>query len=400
VLRLAAIAVVAGSLALAAAAATSASAADRPGTLEGRIASSISEKIHALAVTSDGRILVGGAVMAYPLHSWIRAYLSDGTPDRAFSHDGEFDFEQDSGDIVAMVALPDGRMIVAQSGPNGGPWRLLRLNRDGSIDTSFGTGGSVEGSFGSVYGSWLTDFALQPDGRIVVLGVLGGGDPPQPKLLVVRRYLPDGSPDTTFGTNGVTHLSTDDPNSRGATMAIQPSGSIVLAARNYNVRPPTIARLSADGHLDDAFGQGGLSPIELSNPRWGDVAWASVRGGWRPLILPNRRIRVPIQFYARGRPGYRMALVGLTADGHPDRGFGLRGLALAPRPRPPAGESPVSAISDESGGILVAGDLQSGEDFTGDDAGVIRRFRRDGSLDLPSASADSCAGPRPAADIR
>jgi hypothetical protein len=75
----------------------------------------------------------------------------------------------------------------------------------------------------------------------------------------------------------------------------------------------------------------------------------------------------------------RMALVGLTANGHPDLGFGRDGLAIGPRLR--RAEEPEAVIGDERGGIIVAGSLRTSDDFGFDSRGVIRRFARDGTLD-------------------
>jgi hypothetical protein len=76
-----------------------------------------------------------------------------------------------------------------------------------------------------------------------------------------------------------------------------------------------------------------------------------------------------------------MAVVGLTVNGHPDRDFGRNGVAVAPQPELPGGESAEVLLRDRSGGLLEAGSLFSGADFTGDEASVIRRFRRDGTPD-------------------
>jgi hypothetical protein len=65
-----------------------------------------------------------------------------------------------------------------------------------------------------------------------------------------------------------------------------------------------------------------------------------------------------------------------------DRRFGRAGLALGPRP-PVADrdEWPRAAVRDRSGSILVAGSTARGDTLGGDDGSVVRRFRRDGTLD-------------------
>jgi uncharacterized delta-60 repeat protein len=358
--RLAAIAVVAASLVLP----TWASGAERPGSVEARIARiAPGNEVQALGVMPDRRIVVAGTPhFGPPLWSWVRAYLPTGTPDAGFGHEGEVRFDADYGQFVALAVQPDGRILVGQ---NGSPAKLHRLNPDGSPDASFGSGNTI------------VDIALQPDGRILVVGAdpLNG---PQP--VDVRRYLPDGSPDPSFGSKGQVLIPMGAP-PWDASLALQPGGQIVLVvvAGDPALR---IARLSADGSLDSSFGRGGVAPIELGRRRWRPDVYPANGDAWRPLILPDGRIRIPVTFGLRAGVS-RVGLVGLKATGHADLSFGRQGLALGPRPPlPDVSEWVQAAVRDTHGGILVAGGTGNTDDLAGDDATIVRRFRRDGSLDL------------------
>src|SRR5678815_4515155 len=77
----------------------------------------------------------------------------------------------------------------------------------GDLDTTFGVGGKVIDS--SDYDVWDVD--IQTDGKIVTVGTANGS-------FLTARYNADGSPDSTFGTNGraVTSFGADDS---GATAA-------------------------------------------------------------------------------------------------------------------------------------------------------------------------------------
>jgi uncharacterized delta-60 repeat protein len=352
-------------------------AAERPGFLDTRIAYVLGEKIHALATIRDARILVAGGSQAYPgVHSRIRAYLPDGAPDPGFGGDGMIELDPETREIVAMKVEPDGQILLGLGGP---PAALKRLNADGTPDATFGTGGTLEIGFAETMDT-LNDLLLQPDGRILVIGTPVGEVSPQ-KLLHLRRYLPNGSPDSTFGANGEVELATGNPYAQDARVALQPDGRIVLVVRSYRDLPVRIGRLSADGQLDTSFAGGGLRAVEFGEPRRAKRARAGVRSDWHPLTLPDARIRIPVMFdVPRERP-YRMALIGLTANGHPDLRFGRRGLALGPRPEEPGGEAPEMVIRDSRGGLVVAGSLWSGAELTGDDVGLVRRFRRDGTPD-------------------
>lgn len=361
-----------------------ASGAARPGFLDTRITYLLGEKINAVGV-SAGRILVAGGPQAYPgADSRIRAYLPNSTLDPEFGDGGTAALDTEHREVVSMAVDPGGRILV---GLTGLPARLQRLGPEGAPDPSFGAGGTLDIDFGGGP-DFLSDLAIQPDGGILVAGTPFGVSQPQ-KLIHLRRYFADGAPDPSFGAGGLVELPTGDPNLIDVTIALQPGGRIVLLVRSFS-GPVRIARLSAGGVLDPSFGSGGLANVEFANPRQAARAHASQRTDWRPLALPDGRIRIPYALdVPRVRP-YHMAVVGLTADGHPDRAFGRQGLAVAPQPELPGGESAEALLRDPSGGLLAAGSLWSGAEFTGDEAAVIRRFRRDGT-------PDRSFGPRAAA---
>jgi uncharacterized delta-60 repeat protein len=356
----------------------SASGAERPGFLDQRIAYSLGEKINAVGTVPGSRILVAGGSQAFPgVHSRIRAYLPDGAPDTGFGGDGRVDLDPDTREVVAMKVEPDSQILLGLRGP---PDALMRLNADGTPDTTFGTGGTREIGLDSAGGATLNDLVLQPDGRMLVVAAPLGEVPPE-KFLHLKRFLPDGSPDPALGTGGEVDLSTGNPLALDAKLSLQPDGRIVVAVRSYRDLPVKVARLSANGQLDSSFGRGGLAEVEFGEPARAARARTDARSDWHPITLPDGRIRIPVMFdVARERP-YRMALVGLTRDGHPDLRFGWRGLALGPHPELPGGESPGMVVRDRRGGLVVAGSLWSGAEFSGDDAGLVRRFRRDGTPD-------------------
>jgi hypothetical protein len=140
-----------------------------------------------------------------------------------------------------------------------------------------------------------------------------------------------------------------------------------------------VARISAEGRLDDSFGGGLLAPIELANSEFADDV---VGVGPAPLVLPDGRIRVPTQVELPIGPNYRLALVGLTANGHPDRRFGIHGLALAPLPTVATSEQSYAAVRDSSGSIIMAASAwDPAEGPYGSDIPILRRFRRNGRID-------------------
>jgi hypothetical protein len=157
---------------------------------------------------------------------------------------------------------------------------------------------------------------------------------------------------------------------------------------------PVIARLTADGQLDTSFGSGGFAPAELGRRGWAQEVYESSRQA--PVVLSDGRIRLALAFVGSGGHGYRIGVVGLTADGHPDLSFGQRGRALGPHPGPrEGGESVLTAVGDERGGVVVGGGYWNGEEFSFDLRTVIRRFRADGTPDRSFGKRGVVRGPEP-----
>jgi len=110
-----------------------------------------------------------------------------------------------------------------------------------------------------------TDFALQADGGVVVVGELDRG---RNRLLFAVRRGPSGMVDRTWGTDGTTllplnRLRADDnlyTDSRAA-VGILPNGK-VLVAGSVRGRPAKVFRLDAKGRLDEAFGEAGSVTLE------------------------------------------------------------------------------------------------------------------------------------------
>src|SRR5215471_7798035 len=121
----------------------------------------------------------------------------------------------------------------------------------GALDPTFGSGGKVVSSFGSPI--VVANAALQSDGKIVVLisnDFLN---------FALVRFRSDGSVDTSFGSGGVAQTIFANFNFPGS-VAIQPDGKIVVTgiATNNEIKYVfAAARFNANGSLDSTFGVGG-----------------------------------------------------------------------------------------------------------------------------------------------
>ncbi len=114
----------------------------------------------------------------------------------------------------------------------------------GALDSSFGSGGSVLTDAGTVE---VEGMKVQPDGKIVTLD--SGFDPFV--FHRVRRFLPDGSPDPSFGGGDGVAEPPAPPGFWARELTLQPDGKIVIAG--YSADDYAVARLMPDGSLDPSF---------------------------------------------------------------------------------------------------------------------------------------------------
>ncbi len=123
----------------------------------------------------------------------------------------------------------------------------------GDLDTSFGTGGVTTTIFGTDHRA--NAVAVQPDGKIVAGGYSFDGTSFD---FMVVRYLANGDPDLSFGSNGIvtTHIGlTDCCADRAEELAIQPDGKILVFGGNSNQSGNfMLIRYNPDGSLDTSFG--------------------------------------------------------------------------------------------------------------------------------------------------
>lgn len=182
-----------------------------------------------VAIQSDGKIVVAGYTSDGAQKSFALArYLAAGVLDSTFGSSGKVVISLSNGDdYIESVALqPDGKIVAGGPASNGADldFALARFNIDGSLDTSFGNGGSVMTPMGT-YHDELHSLALQSDGKIVATGSVNTGTAIQVGLV---RFLPDGSVDATLNDEGKV-LTSITAESHGRSVAIQNDGKIVVA---------------------------------------------------------------------------------------------------------------------------------------------------------------------------
>lgn len=293
------------------------------------------DSAQALALTPDGKILVGGAAM--PFSDIERSILTefgempvgsifalvrmnaDGLLDSSFGDGGKLATRIGSGGagISALAVGPDGAIVAAGQGfPEGlgigYDLALVRYQADGALDTTFGAGGKVTTSFGDITIEAVTSLSLMPDGRVVVGGqgyahtapghpyqIPADGSLPPPEWynwfaqrIVLARYQADGALDLTFGSQG--QVTDGRLRMQGVSdLIVLPDGGILAAGRSETYL--SVAAYNPDGTQAATFGTRGLATIELQQVD--SVAGMALRDDGKLVVVAQAGGRIILARY-------------------------------------------------------------------------------------------------------
>jgi uncharacterized delta-60 repeat protein len=183
------------------------------------------------------------------------AHAAAGSLDPTFGKGGKVVGNFGSPIVVANAALQsDGKIVVLTSNDDTN-FALVRFQSNGSVDTSFGSGGVAQTIFANF--NFPQSVSIQSDGRIVVTGI--ATDNQINYVFAAARFNADGSLDSTFGVGGQTTAGVGGLLAESVSL-IQPDGKILLAGAVIIPRRPArlaMARFNADGSLDSSFGING-----------------------------------------------------------------------------------------------------------------------------------------------
>jgi uncharacterized delta-60 repeat protein len=213
----------------------------------------------------------------------VPVQAAPGDLDPTFGTDGKVitDFAGHDDGSGGVAIQSDGKIVVAgfaatSDTPDTDDFALARYNNDGTLDTSFGTGGKVTTDFGAA-DDVARKVALQADGKIVVVGLhLNGTE----SAFALARYTTSGKLDQSFGQGGkvLTTFPGMPANERSRFIVIQVDQKILIGGNvgtNQATGPDfALARYNPDGSLDQTFGDGGLVTTNISSTL--DNAWAAV----------------------------------------------------------------------------------------------------------------------------
>ena len=208
-----------------------------------------------VAVQPDGKIVVAGVSDNFGVPSLdfaVVRYEADGQLDLTFNSTGivTTPVNTEGGGVTALAIQPDGKIVAAgiSSGSSGAAFTVVRYDPDGDLDLTFNSTGVVTTVINDDLNQAF-DMALQPDGKIVVVGEAGSG--PDTDFAVVR-YMPQGALDSTFNSSGMVTTTIGSVPSSALAVNIQSDGKIVAAGFG------AIVRYHTDGTLDTSFNGTGV----------------------------------------------------------------------------------------------------------------------------------------------
>lgn len=212
---------------------------------------------YAMAVQDDGKIIVTGATQESfaQQHVLLVRLNADGTPDMDFADAGIARIPLGTGSATGydVSILTNGKIAVAGTVVNGGNSDLfiLQLNSDGALDTDFG---SNSGFSLLDLGSSDSGLAMDIDGsgNFIVAGTTTGLDG------LVARFLPDGTLDSTFGTDGHSVLALDLSSLRMG-MVVQQDRILLCGPFGAGI---AFGGLNSDGSFDTTIGPDGITGID------------------------------------------------------------------------------------------------------------------------------------------
>jgi uncharacterized delta-60 repeat protein len=179
----------------------------------------------------------------------------------------------------AFALQPDGKIVAAGTAwYQSGSYFLsnilvMRLNSNGTIDSSFGEGGTVRTNIYSVNNLSVDDaFAIKvlTNGTILIGGT--SYDYAQHRMVFVE-YKSNGVINTSFGSGGAVLIDINHRDDEIFDMAVQPDGKIIGAGEYFNVTSSydvAVVRLLSNGSLDNTFGTNGIVTTRVG--AGGDVA--------------------------------------------------------------------------------------------------------------------------------
>lgn len=272
----------------------------------------------ALAVQSSGRILIGDAVTSTPT---VYAYTAAGAVDTSFGNGGTVALGPTGNAYwVHLAVLPDDSVVVAGSDSLADTTTLFELNAGGALDTAFGTNGSATAP------SDADALLLDASGRIYVAGHAWTSSPSS--AAAVSRLTASGTLDASFGSGGTSTFAAYPGGLNWANaIALNAQGDVVLAGitasstagTNYGpgAQQGMVAEMNGSGALISSFGASGLAAVRPPADDFPGFV----------LVKPGGGIVVGGVTYRQYGEGLLASFAAYDASGSLDPAYGTGGIS-------------------------------------------------------------------------
>ncbi len=220
------------------------------------------DQVFGLALQTDGKLVMVGTSDDFNSNGGTAFSIvrlnTDGSLDTSFNGDGKLtvnDLSTDGNSGADVAIQKDGKIVVV--GTAGSDFGIIRLNTDGSFDTSFNGDGRETIDLGLNVGDYARSVVVQDDGKILIGGYTYVGGFTQ---YAVVRLNSDGTLDTSFNGDGKVVIPLTGIDNRGNSLSIQPDGKILIGGvvDADGVNPNFgVVRLNADGSIDTSFASPG-----------------------------------------------------------------------------------------------------------------------------------------------
>jgi uncharacterized delta-60 repeat protein len=325
---------------------------------------SADDTAYSVVLQSDGKIIaVGQSNNGANTDFAVVRYNADGSLDTSFGTGGKVTtaIGSSNDNAYSVVLQSDGKIVVVgNSFSSVYDFAVVRYNANGSLDTSFGTGGKVTTQVGGSLSDTAYSVVLQSDGKIIAVGQSNGANTD----FAVVRYNADGSLDTSFGTGGKVTTPIGSGTDEAYSVVLQSDGKIILSGYSVGAnRDFAVVRYNADGSLDTSFGTGG----KVTTPIGSGTDEAK-------LVVLQSDGKIIAAGYSYNGANADLAVVRYNADGSLDTSFDTDGKVTTPIGS--SSDEANSVVLQSDGKIIVAGFSNGAtRDF------AVVRYNANGSLD-------------------
>ena len=354
------------------------------------------DEIYSTIIQPDGKILTAGVTYEITGQAFSRfkfvleRYNTNGSIDATFSGGSQGNILNigvtlaNNAKSVNMKLQPDGKILVVGTDQptvnDQTKLAVVRYNSDGTLDLTFGQNGYFISNATNLENIGA-DLFVMPNGKILVASSANTDLLSNSSNLYIYKLNSNGSLDSTFGSNGIQTISlglnlanTDAADDAKKIIGLA-DGKILIAgfteavSNNDGLNNFAVARLNANGSVDQSFGTNGVQIIDFGF----DDQLTSMQ------VTPDNKILLAGNVYNFDLSSTKIALVRLNTNGAIDTSFGTNGKVTTT-----VGSSLNDVIFDMkvqlNGSIIVGGSTENPNSLLASDF-VLIKYASNGALD-------------------